>query len=40
MNRAPINIDNDDVQYEALEACKNKYNKDDTEKHPAFSGRS
>ena len=28
MNRAPINRDNDDVQYEALEDCQSKYNKD------------
>ena len=27
-NRTPINRDNDDMQYEALEACQSKYNKD------------
>ena len=27
ISRAPINIDNDDAQYETLEACKSKYNK-------------
>ena len=38
MKREPIGIDNDDVQYQALEACQNKYNQhDDTCKNPIFS---
>ena len=28
INRAPINVDKDDVQYEALKACQTKYNKE------------
>ena len=27
INRVPINVDNDNMQYEALEACQNKYDK-------------
>ena len=35
MHREPININNDDAQYEALEACQNKYiKKNDTQKRP------
>ena len=28
INRAPINVDNDDMKSEALEGYQNKYNKD------------
>ena len=31
-NRAPINVDNDGAQYEALEAHQNKYKTNDTQK--------
>ena len=37
MNRDPINISNEDVHYEALEACQRKYYKEkDTQKDPPF----
>ena len=37
IHREPINVNNDDVQYEALKAHQNKYvNNDDTHKDPSF----
>ena len=36
MNRYPINVNTNNVHYEALESCQRKYDKGkDTQKHPS-----